>query len=272
MTERLEEVLDYYRQKSDKIEQERVEWLQQLHYMKQSIDNVHLKERELLQKKIMIAEQQKALSDTHIIMFDEKLHELQLLKDNEELKKADEKDCIKIKELISLADESDTDVNPHRVKVTDARPKNNKKESLAIQPSSKSKQESKQTYVSKYKQSMNICKSSKTGKIKMIFLPHESVNKLQTQIQRLKLFKEQQKLLYIQTLAAYEKDKEIKQEEIRLRKIDFENKYKQLNEIIKRRNIQKEEICKDYFRARHKIKESDTPAVDALGEKLLTTK
>lgn len=36
MAERLEEILGYYREKSDKIEAERIEWLQQLNYMKQS--------------------------------------------------------------------------------------------------------------------------------------------------------------------------------------------------------------------------------------------
>ena len=50
MTERLVEILEYYRDKSDKIETERNEWLQQLNYMKQSIQNVHLKEREVMQK------------------------------------------------------------------------------------------------------------------------------------------------------------------------------------------------------------------------------
>lgn len=272
MTEQLEEVLHYYRQKSDKIEEERVEWLQQLHFMKQSIDNVHLKERELLQKKIMIAEQQKALSDSHITMFDEKIHELQLLKDNEELRKADDKDCLKIKELMSLADETKKGTDPHRVKVKDARPKNTKKESLALQKSMKATVESKETFVSKYKQSMNVCKNNKTGKIKMIFLPHDSVNQLQTQIERLKIFRQNQKKLYTQALAAYEKDKTIKQEEFRLRKIDFEHKYNQLRELVNRRNVQKEAICKDYFKMRHKIKETENPAVQAVTDKLLSTR
>ena len=50
MTERLEQILNYYREKSDKIEAERIEWLQQLNYIKQSVQNVHLKEREVLEK------------------------------------------------------------------------------------------------------------------------------------------------------------------------------------------------------------------------------
>jgi hypothetical protein len=154
---------------------------------------------------------------------------------------------------MALADENKTDTNPHKVKVTDVRPKNGKKESLAIQRSSKSTAESKQTYVSKYKQSMKVCNNKQTGKIKMIFLPHESVNRLQTQIERLSIFRENQKKLYGQALNAYDKDKSIKNEEFKLRKLDFENKYKQLKEIVDRRNVQKEAICKDYFKIRHKV-------------------
>ena len=154
---------------------------------------------------------------------------------------------------MALANENKTDNNPHKVKVTDARPKNTKKESLAIQRSSKSKLESKQTYVSKYKQSMKVCKNKQSGKVKMIFLPHESVNRLQTQIEKLKIFRENQKKLYGQALAAYEKDKQIKNEEFKLRKQDFDMKYDQLQQIVDRRNQQKEAICKDYFKVRHKV-------------------
>ena len=91
MSDRLIELLNYYREKSDKIETERTEWLQQLNFIKQSIQNVHLREREVLDKKVHIAEQQKALSESHIVLLDEKLNELKIVKDNEELKKINEK-------------------------------------------------------------------------------------------------------------------------------------------------------------------------------------
>lgn len=272
MTERLEDVLHYYRDKSDKIEQERTEWLQQLNYMKQSVQNVHLKEKEVLQKKIQIAEMQRGLSESHIMMFDEKLHELMLIKDNEELRKADEKDRIKIKELMALAEEYRTDNDPHKVKVSDSRPVNTKKESLAIERNNKSKKDSKQTYASKYKQSMKMCKNKQSGRIKTIFLPHEDVNRLRGQIERLKEYKEDQKKLYNQCLAAYEKDKKIKAEEIKLRKKDFEQKYAQLKAVVEHRNKQKEEICRQYFQERHRVKEQTMPSIDALRERLETTK
>jgi len=91
MTERLEEILEYYREKSDKIEAERTEWLQQLNFMKQSILNTHLKEREVVDKKIQIAELQKALADSHIMLFDEKLQENSLMRENEQLKRAEDR-------------------------------------------------------------------------------------------------------------------------------------------------------------------------------------
>ena len=222
--------------------------------------------------KIQIAEQQKALSESHIMFFDEKLHELALVKDNEDLRKADEKDCIKIKELMALTKENNTAFNPHNVKVTDSRPRDLKKESLAIERNTKSKKESRQTFASKYKQSMQVCKNKQSGKIKTIFLPHEDVNRLRTQLERLREYKDDQRRLYTQCLAAYAKDQDIKKEEINLRKQDFESKYAQLQEIVARRNLQKEAICREYFQERHRIKEMANPTVDAFAERLLTTK
>jgi hypothetical protein len=272
MTERLEEILHYYREKSDNIQNERTEWLQQLNYIKQSIQNVHLKERELMDKKVTIAEQQKALSESHIMMFDEKLHELILMKDNEELKKAEEKDRMKIKELMSLTDDFKAKPEANSVTVTDSRPKNNKKESLGIERNTKSHKESRQTYASKYKQSMQVCKNKQSGKIKTIFLPHEDVNKVRMQIDSLRQYKEQQKKLYQQCLSAYDKDKNIKNQELQLRKQDFAVKYAQLQEIVKKRNEKKESICRDYFQERHRIKNTENPSVEAFAQKLLENK
>lgn len=144
MAERLIELLDYYRVKSDKIEAERTEWLQQLNLIKQSIQNVHLKEREVLDKKIQIAEQQKALSDSHLILLDEKLNELKIIKDNEELKRANEKDQIKIAELALLSKETKYGTDPRNVLITDSRPKDSKKASLAVDKDADEKDKSEQ--------------------------------------------------------------------------------------------------------------------------------
>ena len=192
--------------------------------------------------KIHIAEQQRALSESHIMLIEEKIQEIALIKDNEELQRAKEKDLIKIQELMALADEFKKDYNPRNVNVIDSRPKNEKQESLGIQKNLKSKNNECQTYVSKYKQSVKVCRNKQSSKVKTIFLPHEDVNKIRGQIERLKQYKDDQRQLYTQCLNAYEKDKEIKNEEMSLRKQDFEAKYKQLKDIIDLRNKKKEEI------------------------------
>lgn len=205
-------------------------------------------------------------------MFDEKLHELMLVKDNEQLRRSDEKDKMKIRELMTLANEFKTSKDPHKVKVTDSRPQNSKKESLAIQRNTKTQKDTKQTYASKYNQSMKVTKTNQGGKIKTIFLPHEDVNRLRGEIERLREYKADQKRLYDQCLAAYNKDKDIKKEEIQLRKKDFIAKYQQLKDIVDKRNIKKEEICRQYFQERHLIKEKTNPSVDNFSERLATTK
>lgn len=195
-----------------------------------------------------------------------------LEKDNEELREADERDAMKIKELSSTAEDYNVKKDPHKVAVIDSRPKNTKKESLAIERNTKSKKEFRQTYASKYKQSMKVCKNPQSGKIKTIFMPFAEVNKLRNKIDRLKQYRQDQKKLYQQSLAAYEKDKSIKNEEIKLRKIDFEKKYAQLAEVVSKRNALKEEICRNYFSERHRIKEVDSPSVDMYAQKLLADK
>ena len=155
-----------------------------------------LKRGKSWKNKILIAEQQRALSETHIRMIEEKLQEAMLIKDNEDLQRAREKDLIKIKELMTLVDEFEKGYNPRNVKVIDSRPKDEQRESLAIPKNQKSKNNSNETYVSKYKQSVKVCKNKQSGKIKTIFLPHEDVNKLRGQIERLKKFKEDQQEHY----------------------------------------------------------------------------
>lgn len=98
------------------------------------------------------------------------------------------------------------------------------------------------------------------------------MNKLQSEIQKLREYKDNQRKLYTQCLTAYMKEKDIKKEEIRLRKIDHQNKVAELQEIVEKRSIQRDAICRDYFQERHRIKEKANPTVDAFEERLRATK
>ena len=56
----------------DNQERERVEWLAETEQMKFNVDEMHLTENQILQRKSEISEIQKALSDSHLAIYDEK--------------------------------------------------------------------------------------------------------------------------------------------------------------------------------------------------------
>ena len=56
----------------DNQESERIEWLGEIEQMKFNISQAHQVEQEILKKKQEISELQKALSDSHLAIYDEK--------------------------------------------------------------------------------------------------------------------------------------------------------------------------------------------------------
>ena len=73
--------------------------------MRLAIDEVHSKEDAILKRKIEIAEMQKALSDSHLAIYDEKNTVNTLRLEYEELLKVENADMKRIRELESLSEE-----------------------------------------------------------------------------------------------------------------------------------------------------------------------
>ena len=73
--------------------------------MRLAIDEVHSKEDAILKRKIEIAEMQKALSDSHLAIYDEKNNVNTLRLEYEELLKVENADMKRIRELESLSEE-----------------------------------------------------------------------------------------------------------------------------------------------------------------------
>ena len=96
------ELLNYYRNKVDNQENERFEWLAEIEQMKYNIENVHEKEDAILQIKHQMAELQKALSDSHLAIYDEKNQVNALRLDYEDLVKIEKSDVKRIRELEAL--------------------------------------------------------------------------------------------------------------------------------------------------------------------------
>ena len=84
---------------------------------------------------------------------------------------------------------------------------------MAIDKSKQHKRDAKAAYVAKYKKNVKAVQQRKKGIMKTIFLPHEDVNRLRTEIERLNAYREVQRMLYEEFLAAFQKDREVRDEE-----------------------------------------------------------
>ena len=103
--QQLLELLDYYRQKVDNQEKERIEWMAEIQQMKQNVETVHEQEQAIFNIKYQMAELQKALSDSHLSIYDEKNTVNALKLDYEELVKIEKSDMKRIKELEAMNDD-----------------------------------------------------------------------------------------------------------------------------------------------------------------------
>lgn len=189
MSERLESILDYYREKADQLEGERDEWLQQLSVVKQHVERVQGDEVIVGEKKEKIVELQKALSETHISIFDDKRHLMDLQKENGVLEKQHNEDCRKIEELLALTE----DVNKldSKIHFKDCRHESEEVDgSVAISQSQKQRMQQKKNYIEKFEKIKKAAKKKHAGVIKTVFLPHEDVNRLRQEIEKAKAYKQ----------------------------------------------------------------------------------
>ena len=73
--------------------------------MRLNIDKVHSKEQEVVAIKEQIAEMQKALSDSHLAIYDEKNYYMQLMREHNLLTNQEGNDKRKMNELTNMATE-----------------------------------------------------------------------------------------------------------------------------------------------------------------------
>ena len=126
--------LDFYRQKVSQQEAERVEWQQQADQMRSQIESIHRCESDSLATKEQIAELQKALSDSHLSIYDEKSQHLQLKRDYELMLEQDRADKKRLAEVSQMEAEIarlrvDDENNPLK-NFKDVRPKALAKEAI----------------------------------------------------------------------------------------------------------------------------------------------
>ena len=84
-------------------EQERIEWQQTAEMARHNIEKVHMVESEIQTTKQKIAELQKALSDSHLSIYDEKSHLMQLARELSLLETQEASDVRRKTELQTLS-------------------------------------------------------------------------------------------------------------------------------------------------------------------------
>lgn len=105
VSEQIEQQLNFYRYKMSQHEQERIEWQEQAEIARHNIETVHSMESEIHKTKQQIAELQKALSDSHLSIYDEKSHYMQLAREHALLDTQARSDTRRKTELQTLSTE-----------------------------------------------------------------------------------------------------------------------------------------------------------------------
>ena len=211
----LESILKYYRERVDNIQNEREDWYGMIENVKISQEEKHSLEWELHKRKTELAEIQKALSDSHLALFDEREQVLKLRRRNDELKLQEKEDRRRIMELLALTGSVEQDITyfkdsqPNMVKRfpqgvnTAALPKENislrgnvsKSKTGIMGTSSMSKSMMSGTG---FKSKVGTVRDKPKNILRTIYLPNEQINTLQIEVEQLKALNAQQVLnIYI---------------------------------------------------------------------------
>ena len=105
-------------------------------------------------------------------------------------------------------------------------------------------------------QSLNITQSSGytgSGIIKTIIMPNEELNKLGLESEELRNFLVSQQNIYEEALSGYHKDRVIREQEFKLKEIDFKERIDELNDRLKMREEANYQLSKDYFAYKHAV-------------------
>lgn len=102
------ELLQFYRNKLDNYEKERVEWMCEVEQMHSAVQVHQETEQEILKRKQEITELQKALSDSHVAIYEERNTVNALRLKYEDVLKTERADLRRIRELKELGKELTT--------------------------------------------------------------------------------------------------------------------------------------------------------------------
>lgn len=208
----LSQVLTYYRKRIDDLQEERLSWLEQLELAKIAQEDFQKNELELERRVQEIAELQKAISDSHVALFEEKELVLRLRREGEELRAKAADDKRKIKELLALTDAGEKGVTYYK----DCRPGLLSGEAIGKMESLNSGKENPKGKKVVGKVQLQAQRQPRQV-LRTVVLPNEQITSLQVEVENLSRINDEQRQLHEQQLTGLKEDRRVREEEMKLK-------------------------------------------------------
>eukprot|EP00826_Nyctotherus_ovalis_P008352 TRINITY_DN12158_c0_g2_i3.p1 TRINITY_DN12158_c0_g2~~TRINITY_DN12158_c0_g2_i3.p1 ORF type:complete len:411 (-),score=166.25 TRINITY_DN12158_c0_g2_i3:227-1459(-) len=259
----LSQVLAYYRKRIDDLQEERLSWLEQLELAKLSQEDFQKNELELERRVQEIAELQKAISDSHIALFEEKELVLRLRREGEELRAKAADDKRKMKELLALTDAGEKGITYYK----DCRPGLFSSEVVGKMESLNSGKENPKGKKVVGKVQLQAQRQPRQV-LRTVVLPNEQITSLQLEVENLRQINNEHKWLYEQQLASLKEDQMVREEEMKLKYEDLKEKIQVMDRRLQKDEEMNYAITKglpfvhavDYLNDKHECQARETQA------------
>jgi len=266
-----DELLAYYRSQIDSFESERAQFLANLKQVEVSRKDFFSLRWELQKRNDEIAELQKALSDAHVYLYDEREQVLKLQAENDEMKVQEIEDRKRIQHLLALTNPTHQEVTyfkdvvpdtlarrfPHKtvqpvdkpIKFThDLQGRPIRPHTAAVARKS-SKSSAYASYDQHYAENPPI--------LRTVYLPSESADSLRMIIDSLRNQLQEQARLHSDRVSALLEDRRIREEESRLRDAHQKDKLEALLRELQEQSALHRDTTRDYLQLRRKAKDNE---------------
>ena len=246
--------INYYRSKIHSIEDMYKQYYQSIEKLHLDTEDYHSRQKEIIMLKDIIAELQKAISDAHIAIFEERQQTLTNRKTIDQLTTLQLKYQCQIHELLPLLAPN----NNEAVYFIDSRPE---KQRFPLKPIKQEaglslERQPNANYTQKIQKNVGPVTTNPKHSLRTIYFPLEQSNSMVSELEMLKSQYEELKIFYDMQISAIKEDKIVREEEMRLKFIDFDEKIAIATQRLSSIKETNYVLNKDYFNFKFNSDES----------------
>jgi coiled-coil domain-containing protein 77 len=269
------QLLNYYRSRLDQFEKERDEWLEKLEGLRVSQENHHRIQWEVKKRNEEIYTLQQQMSEMQLTLFSEREQIVALAKENDRLRLKESEDQRRLMELMAVAQPVEQDVTyfeDRRPEVVNRYP-GKARGSTAVKRARtpycticKNTKEVTGSCSERHTHTVGRTSSTPRPIVRTIYLPNEQSNVLVTEVDMLKRQLEQDKALYQGQIDALKEDRNVREEEFKLRHDADQRQIEELLQQLQRSEDFKVSTTRDYLRLRHESQTKERSLIESLGK------